>query len=298
MADYVWSIDDAGLGGDAMVESLLRASRFFASRGVGATWFTVPKGQDQPLSARWREALATARGLGGDIQLHGLTHADCFEFGPPAWPATTILPTLRRDYDRQRASLVTRYTLDSLRARLEEGMAIFDRELGVVPTVFRAPCGAISQPMFAALRAVGLRYHSCMYISGAGYSHLAHNGGAIAPKWVDSIPHQPFRWYHDVVEIPILNEYTWRGSGAHSQAFIKLAQQDLDRIRDRSAVVVILMHTHGIADDYAHAFRLADAVMDHVGRQPGTRFSTLGELAASGRLTEAATVTGPDTLTL
>ena len=43
MTTYVWSIDDAGSGGGRMVESLRRTSQFFSSRGLGSTWFTVPK---------------------------------------------------------------------------------------------------------------------------------------------------------------------------------------------------------------------------------------------------------------
>ncbi|MEM7131614.1 MAG: DUF2334 domain-containing protein [Chloroflexota bacterium] len=296
MTTYVWSIDDAGSGGSKMVESLRQATQFFSSRGVGSTWFTVPKAGDRPLSAAWKEALIAARDAGHDLQLHGLTHADCYEFGPPVWPATSILPTLQSDFVQRSDELMPRYTVTNLRARIEEGMAIFANDLGVEPTVFRAPCGAISKPMFAALREVGIGYHTCMYISGTGYAHLPHNDGEITQKWVDEIPHQPYRWYDGIVEIPILNEYTWKGAGQRSAEFIDLAKQDLDHIRQKSPIVVILMHTHGIADDYEHTFRLIDAVIEHVGQQNGATFATMGELAASGALDQAATVEGPDIL--
>lgn len=298
MTTYVWSIDDAGSGGGKMVESLRRTSRFFTSRGVGSTWFTVPKAGDKLISSDWKEALIAAREGGHDLQLHGLMHADCYEFGPPAWPATRILPTLQSDFDRRRSELMQRYTEEKLRARIEEGMVIFSRELDVEPTVFRAPCGAISKAMFAALRAVGIDFHTCIYISGTGYAHLPHNSGELSQVWVDNIPHRPFRWYSDVVEVPILNEYTWRGAGQRSDEFIELAKKDLDRIGQESPVAVILMHTHGIADDYEHAFRLIDAVLEHVGQQAGASFATLGELVASGTLAQAATVGGPDILTV
>ena len=108
MTVYSWSIDDAGSGGSAMVESLRRATEFFSSRGLGSTWFTVPKGGGKPMTAEWKEALIAARNLGHDIQLHGLTHADCYEFGPPAWPATSILPTLQSEFDERREELMPR----------------------------------------------------------------------------------------------------------------------------------------------------------------------------------------------
>lgn len=296
MTYFVWSIDDAGSGGSKMVESLRRTSQFFSSRGLGSTWFTVPKAGGRPLSSAWKEALIEARDAGHDLQLHGLTHADCYEFGPPIWPATSILPTLQTEFDQRREELMSRYTVPKLRARIEEGMEIFSNDLGVVSTVFRAPCGAISKPMFAALSEVGINYHTCMYISGTGYAHLPHNSGVLEQQWVDEIPHQPYRWYSNIIEVPIINEYTWQGSGQRSTEFIELAKQDLDRISQTSPIVVILMHTHGIADDYEHAFRLIDAVVEHVGRQSNAKFATLGELAASGALAQAATVEGPDIL--
>ena len=248
------------------------------------------------MSAPWREALIAAKDLGHDLQLLGLTHGDCYEFGTPAWPATELLPTLQAEFDERREELMQRYTVEKLCDRIEEGMEIFDRELGVEPTVFRAPCGAISKPMFAALREVGIGFHSCMHISASGYSDYVQEGGDISQEWVDMIPYQPFRWYEGIIEVPILNEYNWHESGQRSKAFIDLAHRDLGRISEHGPVVVLLMHTHGIADDYEHTFRLIDAVSEHVGRTPGASFATMGELAASGALTEAATVDGPDIL--
>ena len=107
---------------------------------------------------------------------------------------------------------------------------------------------------------------------------------------------RPFRWYEDVIEVPILNECTRLGSGQRSEEFVELARRDLDRIGVHSPVVVLPMHTHGIADDYTHAFRLIDAVSEHVGRKPGGSFATMGEMVASGALETAATVGGPDIL--
>ena len=296
MTTFVWSIDDAGVGDSYNVASLRRTCEFFDTRGLKSTWFVVPKPMGKPLSAEWKTVLLEARDNGHDLQLHGLTHEDCYEFGPPAWPAIGISPTMQPEFERRRAELMPRYTVANLRARLEEGLAIFQHEFGFRPTVFRAPCGAISKPFFAALEAVGIRYHTVMYISGSGYEHLPHKSGVLAQQWVDTIPHHPYHWYNDIIEVPILNEYTWRGAGKRSEEFIELARQDVARISQESPIAVLLMHTHGIADDYEHAFRLIDGVIEAVGKQPGNAFATLGELAASGALLQAATTIGPDLL--
>lgn len=296
MTKYIWSIDDAG-SGEKLIESMSRTCAFFDSRGIKSTWFVIPKPNGASLSPGWRAELAKEIEAGHDIQLHGLTHADCYEFGPPAWPATSILSTLQPNFEERRAELMPRYTVEKLQARLEEGIAIFQDELGVTPTAFRAPCGAISKPLFTALRNVGIRYHSVMYISGAGYQHLPHNSGSLAQPWVTDIPHHPFVWYEEIVEAPILNEYTWRGAGQRSAEFVALARQDVDRVAQESPIAVLLMHTHGIADDYEHTFRLIDAVIDQVTRN-GDTFSTFAEEIRTGALAQAATIQGPDLLAI
>jgi len=296
MTDFVWSIDDAGMGNTALVDATRRMARFFESRSLAATWLVVPKPGGQPLSAEWLAVLREARDRGHDLQLHGLTHADCFEFGPPAWPATSIRPAFVDEFAQRREELLPRYSVANLRARMEEGLEIFRRELEIDPVLFRAPCGAVSQAMFTALAQVGIGYHSCQYISGTGYQHLPHNSGDLTPVWTDEIPHRPYRWYADVVEAPILNEYTWRGAGARSQEFIELARRDASRIVQESPVAVILMHTHGIADDFDHACRLVDGLVEHAASLGDHSFTTLDALIRSDKLAAAATVSGPDNL--
>lgn len=295
MTSFVWSVDDAGSGGAAMVESFEKTCRFFESREIRATWFVVPKPGGNPLSDEWKRAFLAARDAGHDLQLHGLTHEDCFEFGPPAWPATAILPVFLTEFERRRDELMARYVVENLKSRIVAGLEVFERELGVVPTVFRAPCGAISKPLFAALAELGIRFESCMYVSGVGYEHLPHRSGSLEPVWVDTMPHGPFHWYSGVIQVPILNEYTWRGASAREEDFKRLAVSDAQRIAKESDVATLLMHTFGIADNYDYSWRLVDTVLDEVARIGG-RFATLGALAANGTLERVAEPSGPDLL--
>lgn len=293
---YTFSIDDAGSGDAGMVESMRRTCKFMESRGVRATWFVVPKSGGKAMSEEWKHAVLEAKEAGHDIQLHGLTHSDCYEFGPPNWPATSISLNMQPDYDARRESLLPRYTVDNLRAWIEEGMEVFDRDLGVQPTLFRAPCGAISKAMFEALAQTGIAYHSCQYISGTGYAHLHGPEEGVRQEWLDVALTRPYRWYSGIIEVPILNEYTWRGAHQHEEAFRRLAQADLTRIAKESPVGTILMHTHGIASDYDYTFRMIDYVLENPDGSGPRTFKTMAELAEQGVYTAAATEEGADTL--
>ena len=119
MTNYVWSIDDPGLGGDHLIASVPRMCQALELRGVRATWFAVPKPRGERLSEEWKRALCAARDAGHDIQLHGLTHAACYEFGPPTWPATTISPEMSPKFESRRDEYLARYTVENLRAWIE-----------------------------------------------------------------------------------------------------------------------------------------------------------------------------------
>jgi len=288
MTTFLWSIDDAGSGGPGMVESLRKTVEQMAILDLRATWFVVPKAAGQPISDEWCAALAEARDQGHDIQLHGLTHADCQEFGPPAWPATAILPSLKPDFDARRDEFLPRYSVENLQSWIEEGLAIFDQRLGVVPTAFRAPCGARCQNLYRALKNVGIGYESAVFVSGTGYAHLEHGDGQVVSRWEPGVPVTPFRYYHGVVQAPILNEYTWRGAWQRSPEFVALARADIERAAAASDVVVLLAHTHGIANHYDHAWRMMTFIQEVVESEGLGKFGTFSEVIASGKMDAAA----------
>src|SRR5947209_7902020 len=239
---FSWTNDDAGSGGAPMVESVQRTCSYLESRGKRGTWFVVPKPRGERLTEEWKATLWAARDAGHDLQLHGLTHGDCFEFGPPVAPAITISPGFVEQFREREEEHRARYTPERLRQRIEEGIALFQEDLGVTPTVFRAPCGAISEGLFEALATVGIRYETSQYVNLGCYNHLPSRNRPPQQEWTDRWPHQPFRWVAGVTQCPILGEYTWRNASEHEEAFRTLAVADCKRIVAESDVAVLLSH--------------------------------------------------------
>jgi peptidoglycan/xylan/chitin deacetylase (PgdA/CDA1 family) len=284
---FTWTNDDAGSGPEPNIESVRRTCAYLESRGKRGTWFVVPKAGGRPMTEAWKDALKAARDAGHDLQLHGLTHGDCFEFGPPVAPAITISPGFVAQFREREAEHRARYTPERLRERLEEGIAIFQNDLGVAPTVFRAPCGAISEGLFEALAAVGLRYETSQYVNLGCYNYLPTRSRPPEQEWTDRWPHRPFRWIAGVIQCPILGEYTWRGASEHEAAFHSLALADCERIAAESPVAVLLSHTHGVNSDYDYSFRTFDRIFEFTEAR-GARWETMGELARRGELDAAA----------
>lgn len=287
MAKFIWSIDDAGTGSQEMIDSVGRTCDLMAEVGVTATWFTVPKGGGRPITDEWRAAMLAAQDRGHDLQLHGLTHSDCQEWGPPSWPATQILPTLRPNFDEKFDDYRDRYTPEGIRSRLTEAFELFCDRLGTVPVAFRAPCGARCKELYRGLTDLGIRYDSSIYISATGYAHLDNFDGQVVQRWEEEIPVTPFRYYHDTVQAPILNEYTWKQSGSRSAEFVALAKADLVKAAAETDIVVLLAHTHGLAHDYDHTRRVLTAVRETVDAEGLGSFATFAEVIASGELDAA-----------
>jgi|GEM_PF-736063 len=292
---FAWTVDDVGSGDPRWIEDTQCVLDALRDDGVFATLFVVPRPGGKPVADDWRTFIMGALSDGHDVQLHGLTHENCWEFGPPNWPATSILPSLADEFRKVEAEWRPRHSEEALLARIREGAEALRSEFDVTPAVFRAPCGAICKAMFSALAAAGIRFHSCEYISATGYNHLPHRQRTPEHEWSERIPHDPFRWYGGVVEVPILNEWTWQGAWRHEDAMRSVMEQDVARACRECAVAVPLMHTHGIGSDRDYAARVTREAVA-LAERLGARFGTLAELVADGTLDGAAVAQGPDTL--
>lgn len=292
---FAWTIDDVGSGKPEWITATQSVLNRLSELDVRATLFVVPRPDGRPIAKDWRRFIEQAVADGHDVQLHGLTHENCWEFGPPNWPATDILPVLSQQFADVGDQWRPLHTRAALTKRISTGAAALRSEFGIEPSVFRAPCGATCKAMYAALTDSGIRYHSCEYISATGYDHLPHRQRTRAHDWNGRVPCNPFRWYHGVIEAPILNEWTWQGAWRHVDAMREVMRADVTRACSECRVAVPLMHTHGIGSNPDYAIEITQEAVE-TARQLGAGFATLGRFASDGSLDRAAVVEGPDIL--
>src|SRR5579875_1246514 len=146
----VFTNDDAGDGDVDCFDELLD---FLRRRHVRGTFFTIPCARGKPLTERpeWINALKRAIEDGHEIGLHGYVHTG-FEFGrPPDFMLDLMGPAAWEILRSRRRELADDWRKDVLQKKIELGIAIFERALGLRPKSWRSPCCAVCTNLFLAL---------------------------------------------------------------------------------------------------------------------------------------------------
>jgi peptidoglycan/xylan/chitin deacetylase (PgdA/CDA1 family) len=126
-----------------------RFERLFADEGVPATFFVVGDDLDRPENAA---RIARLRARGHEIGNHSRAHL----------------------YD------LTRRDAATIRAEIAGGIDAITRATGHAPTGFRAPGYTVTDTVFEALAALGVRYDSSVFPCPAYYAAKTAAIGAIA----------------------------------------------------------------------------------------------------------------------
>jgi peptidoglycan/xylan/chitin deacetylase (PgdA/CDA1 family) len=267
--------DDPGSGD---LDLFRRYLTFFREYQIPLTLFVVPHGRGRALheDQDWVSALKAARDEGHDLQLHGLTHA-AFEFG---YPPEFMVARSRRIREilgdpEQLARVRAGLTVGALREKLERGIELFRKALGVDPVGFRAPVLMVCDEMFEALAQVGLGYDSSMALSPRGWHYITQRfeepGG---DPWDISLEWQPFRYKAGVIEVPLASEYSAHAAWDEIDRRAQLMADEYDRFSERGGVFAPLTHFHSMfgAMSYRRAFDEVDVTLTLRGAEIYRRF--------------------------
>ncbi len=129
--------------------AIARFERLFADEGVSATFFVVGRDLARPANAA---RIAQLHARGHEIGNHSLSHL----------------------YD------LTRRDAATIRAEIAGGIDAIRAATGHAPTGFRAPGYTVTDTVFDALRALGVRYDSSVFPCPAYYGAKTAAIGAIA----------------------------------------------------------------------------------------------------------------------
>src|SRR5690606_14542918 len=204
---FVFTNDDAGTQEPALFGQLLD---FLKAQEVPGTFFVVPNGREQPLDEKpeWLALLHRALDEGHDLQHHGFTHGSCFEFGVPPYFMLDIIPDAKARWEADPVSFTQHHGYDQLRDRLLRGRDILTRVFGYVPRGFRAPCLAMCENSYQALRDLEFAWSSNQVVNPMGWRYInrAYDTGE---SWHADVPPHPYAYNGWITEAPMHSEYTW-----------------------------------------------------------------------------------------
>jgi peptidoglycan/xylan/chitin deacetylase (PgdA/CDA1 family) len=276
---FVFTNDDAGSGDVHLFHELLD---FLERRRVRGTFFTVPHGGDQPLDERpeWIAALQRARAAGHEIGLHGFRHR-AFEFGrPPDFMLDLMGPASWDTLRSRRQELHDHWRPDALRQKLEQGIATFERTLGLRPQSWRSPCCAVSTNLYLALAAAGIPYDSSLIVNPQGWPY-AGKDFTVRLDWEAAHPPYPFRYHGGVIELPVVSEYTWYLADDQSlEKAWELITGDYERVVSRSGIFVAMSHFYAMTGPYRRGLELYDRFFDYAESRGPVHYRTVAEAAA------------------
>jgi peptidoglycan/xylan/chitin deacetylase (PgdA/CDA1 family) len=276
--------DDAGSQEPELFRELLD---FLAAQQVPATFFVVPAAGGVPLNEKpeWVDLLRRAMDEGHELQLHGFEHG-VFEFGVPPVFMLDIIPSdqqsaARARWEREPDVVRAPHTRAALGEKIERGLEILDRALGIAPQGFRSGCLATCDEMYQALADYGLRWSSNRVVNPMGWRYINGDYEAGEP-WQADVPPHPHPYKAGLIEVPILSEYTWLLGPDDLERQFDLLQRDYERARETSGIFVALSHYYAMTGPYSTGLRVYERIFRHARELGDVRFCTISQLLDQG----------------
>jgi len=276
---FVFTNDDAGSGDVTLFHELLD---FLQRRGVHGTFFTVPNARGRPLDERpeWVEALRRALAAGHEIGLHGYHH-EGFEFGrPPDFMLDLMGAKAWEKLEHDRQELHDSWKRADLQEKIEQGIAIFERTLGVRPRSWRSPCCAVCTNLYLALAAAGIAYDSSLIVNPQGWPYC----GKDYQTKLDcepAHPTYPFRHHGGVIELPVVAEYTWfLADDQSAERAWELLTSDYERAVSSTGIFVAMSHYYAMTGPNRRGLEIYDRLFDFMETRGTVRYRTVAEAAS------------------
>lgn len=288
---FAFTNDDAGMQEPELFVELLD---FLDEQRVPATFFVVPCDDDLPLDRKpaWLGPLHRALHAGHDLQHHAYNHSSCFEFGiPPQFMIDILPPEVQNAYARTPEQFTQQHGYAMLRDKLERGREILSQVLGSVPRGFRAPCLSMCDNTARALQDLDFEWRSNQVVNPMGWHYINHDYDRGEP-WQPDVPPHPLGNQGQVLEVPILSEYTWYLTPDDIDRHYALIEADYERTRAEGGAFVVLSHYYAMTGQWAAGLEVYRRLIAHARETGDVRFVTLSELVAEWTASSRETETG------
>jgi peptidoglycan/xylan/chitin deacetylase (PgdA/CDA1 family) len=279
----IFTNDDVGASRTPQaVEAFETVADWLSGLGLRGTFFWVPKAGGQPgdQDELWLPALRRAEAAGHDFQLHGLTHGNCLEFGLTQESTRPSNPKPFEEYERHREHWEREHSIESLTAKLETGIAIYERAFGRHPVVFRSPCFGMCPNAYQALHDVGLRHSSSRGLNPTATAYTITGNPALR-RWAPDYPCHPWVEPPGVIEYGCFEDLTFGGVPAEEfDDRLDLYQSELSSFfaeATEESVLVLGTHFSAMVSTWAQTRPLFERLLDWLPSQGVTKWQTFAE---------------------
>lgn len=283
----IFTNDDAGAAtSPAAVAAFQLVIDWLNAQGIPGTFFWVPEPHDHDVAHEvWTPALLAAREQGHDFQLHGLSHANCLEFGIPQESTWRANPRPITEYRAHQEYWEGQHRRESLRGKLERGLAHYERIFGGRPVIFRSPCFGVCAQMYEALHDVGLQHSSSRGINPTATAYT-YSGEPELRRWVPDYPCTPWVEPPGVTEHAAMEDLFLAGIKPEQVADREdLVQSELRHCLDAlgpDGTLIFSSHYSAMAQTWDMQRPLLERVLAWLSTQGVTEWTTFDEVLRDG----------------
>jgi peptidoglycan/xylan/chitin deacetylase (PgdA/CDA1 family) len=278
----IFTNDDVGASSNPKsVEGFQTVVDWLNSREIKATFFWVPKpGDFKKCHELWNPTVLKAREQGHDFQLHGLSHGSCLEFGVPQESTRRTNSKVFHEYELNRAKWEAEHSVQRLKLKLEEGVAIYQQVFAERPKVFRAPCFGVCPAMYEALAGVGIRYSSSRGLNPTATAYTILGDKSLR-RWSPDFPCRPWVEPPGVTEIVCMEDLCIGGVAPDQfDDRLDLVISELNHFIEEAGhegVLVIGSHYHSMMKTWDQTRPLLEKTLDWLAQRGITEWGTFRE---------------------
>ena len=277
-AQFCFSVDDCCVPGFSSPKGFLELLEFLDEQKVPGAFFVAPFTEKAPLSEKpeWLKVIREALTHGHDVQLHGLEHYG-LEFGIPPRCILSYEDEIRKRVTSDRISVERGLRKDILSRRLSQAIELFEAAVGYVPCIFRSPFASTHPNFFRVLKESHIEIDTSLIVDPRGWKFITNDYGSPI-DWNEYILPEPFG-FRDIIEIPIMSEFTFYLKKEHFEKHLNLAKEDLDRTRELNGVFVSMCHVDPITGRYAIGLEMYRRLFKHARDFGDVNFGLLKDVA-------------------
>ncbi len=263
----IWTNDDVGIGN---AKNLMKILKFLKQFAIPASFAIVPiRIKERPEyiyeDVELRKAFDEALADGHELFQHSVNHA-CVENGLA--DIRMYAPHLMgyksaKEHSRKRIYYERYWREDAITEHIAWGKEVWEKTFGQASIGYRPGCGCFSLGMFAALEKLGFEWTSATdIVSFTGWMWISEKENDYPFEM--TTPVRGYKKYNDIIEIPGLDDISFKVKSGDEQRFIELGWQQWQECVKNNWPYVMISHWHGLERNEETGYKIHRILLERI----------------------------------